>query len=89
MIKYDLKKAKQYLDNVIVKLDEAPEKIEIAELIAACQKLDNYYADFCEEIDEEYGDEKGTAYKNGFSLEFYIESDNWHEISLALRRLKL
>ena len=68
--------------------EQTPEREHIAKLIEACERLDEYYKDWCEEIDDEYGDERGTAYEQGTNMEFYIESSEWHNISEALRELR-
>jgi DNA gyrase/topoisomerase IV subunit A len=72
----------------LAEIEQTPEREHIAKLIEACERLDEYYKDWCEEIDDEYGDERGTAYEQGTNMEFYIESSEWHNISEALRELR-
>jgi len=81
--------AKRYLDEAAKHIKEAdgasPEVI--AELIAACRGIDEHYKEMCAEADDRYGDPDGTTYRDGISIEFYIEADWWHDVSLALRKL--
>ena len=51
------------------------------------QALDERYKDWCKEQDEDAGDLEGTCYAEGTSMEFYIESDDWHNISVQLRKI--
>lgn len=60
----------------------------IRELIDACLTIESYYKTFCNECDEDWGEKPGTCYNQGVSMEFYIESDWWHDASLALRKLE-
>lgn len=65
-----------------------PEKMAIHDLLEACQKLDEKYKEFCASFDTDDKLEPGTTYKEGgLSIEFYIEADDWHEISEALRKI--
>jgi len=87
MITNKLNMAKNLINNAIEEIKNAPEKESIIELIASCQALDVYYKEWCKEQDEDTGDPVGTCYKEGTSMEFYIESDDWHNISIQLRKL--
>ena len=75
------------LARAIVELQNAPEKSDIAELVDACKRVDAYYEAWCEDNDFQRGHEPGTTYRDGISLEFYIEAEDWHQISLALRAI--
>jgi len=87
MIKENLEYAKRYIDAAISKLDETPDKDAIADLLIALEGIDEYYKSFCESLDEDQGEEIGTSYEHGVNLEFYIESEWWHDVSIALRKL--
>jgi hypothetical protein len=82
-----LETAKRYLDAALVDLEQAPDKTAIADLLRAIRSIDNYYKEWCNEHDEDMGEEPGTTYEEGISCEFYIEADWWHEVSVALRNL--
>ena len=61
-----------------------------ADIIRALTKMDERYREFCNRFDEEDGKDLGTTYEDDFgpSVEFYVEADHWHELSLALRQWK-
>lgn len=80
--------AKNYIDAALKDLNEAPEKSAIAELLYLLKGLDTYYKEWCAEHDETVGDDEGTTYEHGVSLEFYLEADDMHDLSLALRKLE-
>lgn len=85
----DLERAQNLIQRVITDLNEEPEKEALTELLDACESLDRYYKErFCAECDLDYGEEPGTTYEHGISLEFYIEADWWHTISQAIRKLR-
>jgi len=86
---WNLEKAQQCLTQVESDLNNAPEIADIVELLDAVEAVDNYYRDnFCLECDANWGEEPGNTYEDGTSMEFYIEADWWHDISLALRKLR-
>jgi hypothetical protein len=87
-ITWDLESAQRLIEGVVQQLEEAPEKAAIVKLIAACESLDRHYKKACEEVDLDYGDPIGTAYEDGFNMEYCIEGDWWQEISEALRELR-
>jgi len=88
-VSYDLERAQHLIQRAIDDLKEAPEKETIAELLDACEAVDRHYKErFCHECDLDYGEEEGTTYEHGISLEFYIEADWWHDISKAIRKLR-
>lgn len=87
-IEDNLIRAKNLIDTSLSDLRSAPEKADISELLDNVQKLDNYYQQYCDEIDETAGDEIGSTYRDGISLEFYIEAEWWHDISLAFRKFR-
>lgn len=87
-IRQDATYAKRYIERIIDDLDRDPEKEALLNLVEACEKIDAYYEQWCKELDEEIGENEGASYKYGVSLEFQIEADWWHEVSLALRQLK-
>ena len=69
-------------------LDRVSNLEAIAKLMEAIRPVDRYYKnDFCKELDKDYGEPEGTTYKDGISLEFYVEAADWHNISLAFREL--
>lgn len=86
--KTKLEMANKWLTNAIESLDNLPTEAVIADLIEAVESIDSYYKDWCDEMDEDNGDEIGTAYENSAYIEFYIEADWWHKVSLALRKIK-
>ena len=67
---------------------ENANKQAIAELIEACESIDANYREFCEWNDDAYGEPIGTTYKEGINIEYQIEADWWHDVSLALRKLR-
>lgn len=60
----------------------------ILALVEACEVVDRQYKTMCDELDEEVGDVAGMGYERGISIEFYIEASDWHDISIALRKIK-
>ncbi len=87
-IKYRLEQAECLIKGILQELDSAPEKSEIAGLLAACDVIDEKYKEFCDNHDDFSGEEAGTTYKNGINIEFEIEADWWHDVSLLLRKLR-
>ena len=83
-----LEYAKNYIDAALKDLEESPEKSAIAELLNTIKSVDGYYKEWCAEFDDEHGDPEGSTYEHGVSIEFYIEAEDWHDISLALRKLE-
>lgn len=72
-------------------LENAPEKDAIIELLETVQALDYYYR---EEYLKEYADWDGLTVQElwdegGVDCEFYIEASTWHDISVALSKIKL
>jgi hypothetical protein len=61
-----------------------------AELLDAIEALDEHYKEFCSELDIQDDLEPGTTYNDdcGVPIEFYIEADDWHNISLAFRNMR-
>jgi len=84
----NLIRAKNLIDVSLNDLRTAPEKADISELLDQVQKLDNYYKEWCDEFDTDDEAELGTTYRDGIWVEFQIEADWWHEISLAFRKLR-
>lgn len=92
-IEYDLQTAHICLSRALKAIEEEPstaEKVATLELIEVCKALDAGYEEWCIEHDESYGDEPGTTYNSelGTSMEFYVEADTFHRLSLAIRKLK-
>lgn len=87
-IKWDLESAQRLIEGVVQQLEAAPEKAAIIKLIATCESQDRHYKKTCEEVDLDNGDPIGTAYEDGFNMEYYMDSDSWQEISEALRVLR-
>ena len=87
-IEYNLESAERMIKEARQELKDAPEKAALVELINSCESLDRHYKKYCEEVDYMNGDEPGTAYEGGFSMEYYIEGDWWQTISEALRVLR-
>ena len=54
-----------------------------------CEICQEPIKEYCDELDVANGDEVGTAYRDDPNVEFYIDTSNWHDISLALRKLNL
>ena len=87
-INYNLETAERLIKEARQELKDVPERAALVELINACETLDKHYKKYCEKIDFVNADEPGTAYKDGFSMEYYIEGDWWQQISEALRVLR-
>jgi len=89
-IEWDL----QQVENLLTRIRERIEADEdiglLAELMETVGVLDERYKEFCDEIDREDGEEVGSMYNDEFgpNIEFYIEADDWHKISLAFRKLR-
>ncbi|KKL48395.1 hypothetical protein LCGC14_2325960 [marine sediment metagenome] len=84
----DLKQARRLIHEAINELERSPEKEIVSELIAACKRIDIHYKEACEEIDAALREKKGTAYRDGWNMEYYIESSLWHDVSVQLRKLE-
>jgi hypothetical protein len=69
-------------------IETCPDLLALTEIIKTCKEIDDYYKEFCEQRDEAEGEEKGTNYRDGVNMEFYIEGLDWYTISVALRRLE-
>ena len=83
--------ALNYINSAKNDLEEAENanKQLIAELIHACETIDAHYKTFCNELDRyDYDQPEGTTYEEGIRLEYQIEADWWHDVSLALRKLR-
>lgn len=78
--------AKHQLNLVLEELAKVPDKSTLVDLFAALENIERHYIEFCASCDE--GQEPGSTYRDGISLEFYIEADWWHDVSVALRKLK-
>lgn len=84
-----LERCKLHIEQVIEDLNAVPsDKVLIAELLDALAPLEERYEDFCQGCDEDFGEAPGTTYQDGTSMEFYIESNDWHRISLVLRKIR-
>jgi len=69
---WNIEHAKRLLATVEEDLKNAPEKADIAELMEACERIDQYYKNrFCAEMDAEY-DEKNDALLSSISIENII-----------------
>ena len=87
----DLKQARRLLHEYIEDFENTPEREiseAIAELLVACERIDDHYKEVCEEIDNALREKKGTAYRDGWNMEYYIESSLWHDVSVQLRKLR-
>jgi hypothetical protein len=84
----EINRALKVLGELKTELENTPKDEALRALIKACEDLDVYYKEFCNELDHEYDVPEGTTYEEGFNMEFYIEAYQWHEISLALRTLR-
>lgn len=84
----DLQHAINVIQSVKVQLTQTPETSAIVELIKACEHLDEYYKRMCDDMDLDSDDPEGTTYQEGISIEFYIEADLWHDVSVQLRKLR-
>lgn len=83
----DLKKANALISRAIKDFEETPEKEVISILMETLQDIDLYYKELCNCDDAQWGEKPGTTYEKGCSSEFYIDSSDWHKVSLALRKL--
>jgi len=84
-----LKRIKSLTDSILKDIENVPEKAAISNLLKALQLIEDYYKSWCREHDDDTGDAPGTTYKNGTFIEFYIESDWWHDVSKELRKWKI
>lgn len=85
-----LNKAGELIDTARRRLDK-DETIGLTdELISTLEELDEKYREYCYEIDNDDDLDSGTTYKakSGPRMEFYVEANDWHKISKALRTLK-
>ena len=67
------------------KTEFPPKAIKLLEI---AREMREEYKRWCDGVDEDLGDEIGTSYKNGVSMEYYIESDLIHKLSKALDELE-
>ena len=67
---------------------ENAKKQALIDLIEACEAIDAHYKEFCDWNDEEDGIKFGTTYEEGMNVEYQIEASWWHDVSLALRKLR-
>ena len=88
MILNQIQKIIDELEIMRGEVERAPEKDAIVDLINACENIDRHYKQFCREMDQGFGEQIGTAYKTGICIEYEIEADWWHDVSIALRKLK-
>jgi len=87
-IKQDIEIAQAYLKKVKRGIEDTPNLEALNELMEALIPIELHYRDnFCAGCDRDFGDEPGSAYEEGISMEYYIESSWWHDVSLALRKL--
>jgi len=84
----NLETAQKYIAQALTDIKENPEQDALVNLLDAIQALEWHYQDFCEGCDVEFDEEKGTTYRKGISLEFYIESSLWHDVSKAFRLIR-
>ena len=88
-IRQKLNTAASLIQSAKQDLNTIPEIEAIQQLIQVCEAIDRHYReDFCPSVDDESGEEKGTTYKYGVCMEYYIEAEWWHNVSLALRKLR-
>lgn len=87
-MKYSLERAKTHIQCALDSLEKEPEKGVVNDLIEACQEIDQDYEEFCSEVDIDCNCSPGDTYKNGVSLEYQIEAEWWHKVSLALRKIE-
>ena len=89
-IKDNIEYAERYLAKAKEDIEKNPDIDTLSELLDALFVIENYYRDrFCPECDEDFGEDNGTTYEEGISLEFYIEAVWWHDVSKAIRKLSL
>jgi len=86
---YKLETAKYMIQDGINKLEKAPEKAAITDLMQVLKEVDLNYKYECDSIDEQTGIEYNGSplYEVGMNSEFYIEGHTWHRISILLRAL--
>ena len=82
-----IERAQVHLERAVKDL-QADEQVGLtADLLRALLALEEQYKEHTLDLDREHGERPGTAYHEGGNcIEFYIESDAWHEISVALRK---
>jgi len=85
----NLQIAKSHLLFALKELETNPKQDSISELLDAIEVIEENYRDrFCPNCNSDFDEKKGDTYENGISLEFYIESAQWHDISKAFRKLR-
>ena len=85
---YKLNQAKWSIQSVIDHIERMPDGAAMADLIEACINIDNNYKRWCSEMDEGSDQIEGTTYEEGIFIEYEIEASDWHDVSLALRKIK-
>ncbi len=88
-----LDRIKEYITDIEKELNGAPEKVDIIDLIKACENLDrDYKENFCEEHDRMEGLPEGATYTGDddvdLNIEYYCNADAWRDISKILRNLR-
>lgn len=86
-LSYDMKSVIRGMERIKAKLEDTPEINLIRDLLDAIRGFDAIYKEACDNFDLDFGETPGTSYNEGMTVEFYIESDDWHQVSLALRQL--
>lgn len=89
-IDWDVQRIKNLVESLEQRLNRDSTVGLTAEILDTLDLLDQDYMEYCSNLDLERGDEPGTAYNDeyGPNIEYYIEADDWHKISRALRKLK-
>ena len=88
-MKSQLQYIKQLSEDALAELEKTPEKDDIATLLRICDAIDDYYQLGCAESDARDNYPEGYTYDNEWYNDyFHIESSTWHELSLALRKLR-
>ena len=89
-INEDLEIALAYIKSAQEDFKNLPEASAINLLLTALEPIEEKYIDWCAEQDEYEDVPEGTTHKSksGVSMEFYIESLDWHQVSRELQKLK-
>ena len=85
-ISSDVHSAKAYLERAANDLDAEKSIGAIPDILRALLMFDETYKEWCTRYNSV--DEAIDTWENGTSMEFYIESSDWHDVSVALREWK-
>lgn len=85
-----VQRAVKSLNSVTDHIATLPELGDIDSLMEILEEWDARYKEYCEDHDTESDNPVGTTYNSscGTNMEYYVESDDMHSLSLVFRNLK-